>query len=1072
MSSKLNISIISITAALLFHISICAISLPIQFILPKPAYVSLVLNDSKGNRIRNLVAEKKMDAGKQEIAWDGLDDSGKPVAPGKYRWCGLYRDELKLEYQFSVYTGGAKLPWFTAPSHLVTDTGWLSDHNPACSIATVNDKIFIGAIVSENGQDLMALDINGNKLWGRARPSGSVGASVLTADDKFVYGAGEAQWGGDNAYVYRIDPQTYQTVNIWHHKGRLGLRGIAIHDGKVYVSSDLEEKIFVIDAAKVENNQQVLREIALPQPGGLAFTGDGKLLAISGKTTVIIRDDGTSQPLITTDLNHPNRMVIGNDGTIYISDGPTSWNRDNDIENNALYGKPAVRITGDNQIKVFNADGKFIRAIGDKGGRKPGPYNPQAMRCPVGLALDKQNRLWVTEWDMLPKRISVWNPQNGKLITEYIGAHKYGGGGALDPGDRTQMIYDGMLFKLDWDKGTWKLTDTLVDIMNADVEDRHSFGGYSNWPTRIVRYKGQQYFIGGPSGVDGSDMGGTIWKRVGKTFQPIAYIGPFNPGFDKNNVPNSNHYLYKRMLEQVGDKPPGFGQDAGWPPNKWQGHISYLMIWADANNDGIVQPEEVHFYDKPHWWLYQAQVASDMSIYLRQPSHRNITSVWRLPLSRIDKNGVPQYDITKIETIAEKLPDTTGGSSGSFLPNSTGKVFVMSRPIWGIDPKTKTTWQYPNGWPMLGDGSPRPQPGLIVGGYGMKGVADVGGEVGSVLAINSNFGQWYLLTDDGIFVSTLFGDTRTSPFWGTYFKEAKRGMNVQGISLGQESFSGSIGRTSDGNIYIIAGHPHCSIIKVVGLESIKRLLGNEIIIDEMITGKNDADKTISIPLRLKPHNWQTWGGDSTTIIKSGDVEVARVWLSYDGNNIYTRYKVTDASPLQNAGGDNKLLFKTGDSVDLQIGLDYKSDNKHTIPANGDVRLLMTKTKDGAIGVLYRYKVANTQNPERFWSPTGEVSVDKIEYFTAKDLSIESSIDKDGYTISAIIPWKTLYGGEYQPPVNGSLRGDVGILYSDPNGATTVERIYRFNKSTSVVADIPSEIRLHPDAWGELKFIVE
>jgi len=660
----------------------------------------------------------------------------------------------------------------------------------------------------------------------------------------------------------------------------------------------------------------------------------------------------------------------------------------------------------------------------------------------------------------------VWNAQTDKLEKEFIGAPKYGGGGALDPGDKSTLIYDGMLFKLDWQNGTWKLAETIVPIMNVDSEAQHTFGGYLDWPTRIVRYQGEQYFVGGTGGY--SEAGGTIWKRKGDGFAAVASVNPFQPTPIKDNLPNKDHFLYKRMVEVMGEEPPGRDTtDVGGPPGKWNGFVSFLMLWTDANGDGRVQPAEVNFSDKPYRWLGVPSIGPDLSVYLRNPSHRNIVSLWRVPLSKINEQGAPLYDISKLETIATDLPETTGGAINDILGDGTGRVYTLGKPLYGFDPKTGTHWSYPNSWPGLGDRAPRAAPGLIVGGWGMRGATNVGGEIGSLMAINSNFGQWHLFTGDGLFVSTLFGDNRTAPFWNTQFKEAKKGMDVQGSSLGQESFSGWMGRTSDGNVYIVAGHPHVSIVKVVGLDSVKRLAGGALEIDAAATSGASANANAARDLVLRPG--ANFRDDApTTVIKSGEAEVARAWLGYDGNNLYARWKVLDASPLLNAGTDSKLLFKTGDSVDLQLGLDPNADVKRSTPAPGDIRLLLTKTKDGASGVLYRYKVAGTEKSERFWSPTGEVLVDKIETLDAKTLGIETSTDKDGYTLSATIPWTLLAGAEYAPPVGGALRGDVGVLFSDPAGATTVERVYQFNKNTNIVADVPSEIRLHPDAWGALK----
>jgi sugar lactone lactonase YvrE len=1054
----------------------------LTFTLPRASFVTLVIDDAKRQRVRNLVAEKKYEAGEHSIEWDGLDDTGKPVAAGQYSWRGLYRDPLKLEYQFSVYDANARPPWFTSPPWIASDSGWLSDHNPPRSVAALGNKVFVGTIVCEAGHDVMALDVDtGRKLWGRARPNGHVGASVLCSDGQWIYGAGEGQWGGDNSYVFRINPENYQTQDLWHFPRRLGLRGIAARGGKVYVSSDIENKIFVLDAKPTAAPQEVkpLREISLNLPSGLAFTPRGQLLVATPRTVLAVHDDGSTSPLITNHLTRANQLAVGADGTIYVTDGPPNWDVIEGPENRALYGPFEFACVGDNQIKVFDAEGKFLRAIGTPGGRKPGPYDPQAMRCPVGISIDKYNRLWVAEWDMLPKRISVWNAQSGKLEKEFIGAQKYGGAGALDPGDKTVMIYDGMLFKLDWQKGTWKLTDTIVDIMNAHVDAKHVYGGYAYWPTRIVRYKGEPYFVGGTSGH--SEMGGTIWKRKGNTFQAVTYVGQFNPGLDTQanrylyrGGKNTMHYLYARMVEQVGDKPPGYetreNRDA---PYEWMGHLYYMMLWADQNGDGAVQPQEVTFTNKPHPWLEPTLVGPGLALYLRKAAHRNKLDLWRLPLSKINAQGAPIYDIAKLETLAKDETDLAGGSVDGMAADGAGRFYTMSSPLHGFDPISKTTWTYPNSWPYLGNGAPRAAPGLIVGGWGVRGACNLGGELGGLVAFNSNFGQWYLFTGDGLFVSTLFGDTRTSPYWGTDVKEARRGMDMQGISLGQESFYGWFGRTSDGQVYIVAGHPHCSIIKVAGLDSIKRLAGGRLQLNTVASANSTSPQAVRKQLAIRPFSGGKYLSNEPLPIKAGDAEVAHVRLAYDGDNLTANFKVTDASPLQNAGTDSKLLFKTGDSVDLQIGLDPNADPRRNVPVAGDIRLLLTKTQDGAIGVLYRYKVAGAASPERFWSPTGEVLVDKITVLQSpKDLKIDTSADKDGYTLTATIPWKTLAGAEYSPPVNGALRGDVGVLFSDPSGATTVERIYAFNQNTGIVADVPSEIRLHPERWGEWKFVVQ
>ena len=50
-----------------------------------------------------------------------------------------------------------------------------------------------------------------------------------------------------------------------------------------------------------------------------------------------------------------------------------------------------------------------------------------------------------------------------------------------------------------------------------------------------------------------------------------------------------------------------------------------------------------------------------------------------------------------------------------------------------------------------------------------------------------------------------------------------------------------------------------------------------------------------------------------------------------------------------------------------------------------------------------------------------------------------------------------------------IQGDAGIIVADKTGRR-VARIYRFNQSTQVISDVPTEAALNPDQWG--KFIVD
>lgn len=62
-------------------------STTIQFDLPTTSFVTLEIFDLVGIRIRTLLGDRRMNAGRHAEVWNGLDDSGSPVSSGAY----LYR---------------------------------------------------------------------------------------------------------------------------------------------------------------------------------------------------------------------------------------------------------------------------------------------------------------------------------------------------------------------------------------------------------------------------------------------------------------------------------------------------------------------------------------------------------------------------------------------------------------------------------------------------------------------------------------------------------------------------------------------------------------------------------------------------------------------------------------------------------------------------------------------------------------------------------------------------------------------------------------------------------------------
>ncbi|MGH7450438.1 MAG: FlgD immunoglobulin-like domain containing protein [bacterium] len=55
----------------------------IQYELPQPSEVKVEIFSITGQLVRRLVDERQL-AGRHEVAWDGFDRNGRPVASGTY----------------------------------------------------------------------------------------------------------------------------------------------------------------------------------------------------------------------------------------------------------------------------------------------------------------------------------------------------------------------------------------------------------------------------------------------------------------------------------------------------------------------------------------------------------------------------------------------------------------------------------------------------------------------------------------------------------------------------------------------------------------------------------------------------------------------------------------------------------------------------------------------------------------------------------------------------------------------------------------------------------------------------
>jgi hypothetical protein len=332
-------------------------------------------------------------------------------------------------------------------------------------------------------------------------------------------------------------------------------------------------------------------------------------------------------------------------------------------------------------------------------------------------------------------------------------------------------------------------------------------------------------------------------------------------------------------------------------------------------------------------------------------------------------------------------------------------------------------------------------------------------DASDVMLINGNHGRAFVMSGDGLYIDEMFPDVRmmTNP--------QANGIGI----LGGECFGGTFGRAKDGTYYFQGGGISYRIYRVEGLDQTQRATGKLEVSgpQALAAARNqarDAVKTTETPVVKIPR-----GKEPNTIAakweRDGNFPVT-VKAAQDGLLLYLQYEVADASPWVNHGKDWQALFKTGDGIDLQLGTDPAGDPKRRGPVRGDLRLFVAPMGEENVAVLYRHRLPGAPAGEavNFQSPWRSEKVDSVRRLDSAKIEVQRG--GDGYKLKLAVPLAELGLAD---PSGLALRGDFGVIYGDPAGTINTFRNYHANRATGLVNDVPGEIMLSPDLWGEIRF---
>jgi hypothetical protein len=205
----------------------------IEFEQPIQGKASIVIENSKGDRVRNLVSGRTFGPGRHTLVWDGLDEAGRLVAPGDYHWRGITHGGIKPLYQMNFANGDEP-----------TTEPWGPNHSALHHAAANRDLVFLAAPVTEGGWALLALDQNGKLVQGYEHQQGlGIQHNAIAADDQYLYCAQDGfPWGGTRD----VDVNKPDWVAEW----KLTLVRFAIATGKL-VEFPEKQRYIEVDSLEV-----------------------------------------------------------------------------------------------------------------------------------------------------------------------------------------------------------------------------------------------------------------------------------------------------------------------------------------------------------------------------------------------------------------------------------------------------------------------------------------------------------------------------------------------------------------------------------------------------------------------------------------------------------------------------------------------------------------------------------------------------------------------------------------------------------------------------------------------------
>ena len=1016
----------------------------IAFHLPKRAKVSVNVFDKNGAVVRELLGGEWRDAGCVEVRWDGRDALGFPCEIGHdYHWGVYAHDGLDVVYEGTVGTSGE--PPYNTPDG---KGGWGADHGPPVACATDDTGRYFVWHMSEQGCSLVKTDFGGKVVW-RSNPFVRGGWGEYTA----ACADGETLWlvhgkanGKDKAALVKIDGATGRhklfagdrsfaelMVNATatnlppksaaRRELHFNCAGISVKDGKAYVSDRNGDRILIVDG----ESGDVIGEIAVEKPRGIAFAPNGDLFVVSGNRISKINSNVVSSAGRYTstknfkpqcyesrkNLYNPYAIAIGVDGTVYVSDL-------GDSQQIKVFtcGKSGAQTAVDSQVNVH-----LSRVFGKAGGRRYlGKIDYDAFLMPFGLAIDKTGALIVAEASA-PKIVSILDAATGTVRRRYFGCTAYSPSNIPDSDDPYLQYCSLNIGDACGDAAFLRQKigsdpDACWDFPGAGMGEFGPILSTMNMPEIIRCTNGLKYLA--PDGTANhreQERPMVVCRVDGDAIRPVAGIFSDKPA--KKGGPSSSFRLW---IDADGDgrrQPEEFVAVTNVAGRTWRWYFLTGSMRMEPNGDLFLSTMDnavvcfpcqgFNGCGAPLWNAAEAYIAIPAIV----PGKKTLFFSYRDGLHGLRRDAAGNFygpvncNIDYATPELTKLMKLGMGHTSRFNGVFLCKWAPDGTPLWRVGRKAT--------------GSLRP--GEMLHHWCFAGMV---GDEYAVAA--SEWGVFTVYTSDGFFVDSLFDIPGIPGRGGPY-------------SFGGEDFSGRIAAYPErGEVW---AYNSGRMFKVKGFEKCR------------VSGEWRTNGVVRLnqvaPLQVPGANPKP---------------LEKVLIKRAGGKIIFSAHVVDDNPLVNTAHDAIAVFKGGDAVGFEIGpgrnIGQKSKNAFT-------RILAARIGGKDRVIAMKPFTNGEKRLQRYTTPAGGTATfEFIGDVPGANVVFTKDADGKGYNVFIEVP-EAFLELDFSKPVFW----DAEVLFSGDagRGVGTVRRVYLYNpetSQTSMVDDTPTEARLHPEGYAEVK----